>query len=122
MCETSQGSVTPLHHRAQSRLRKLNYVALYMQSFAGESESPVSGAPLGTMLPPQAPIKVGKRWLAHVAPGPRRCCPKMPFFGQNRPKRVFCVVIHFCSFVCKGPSFGMRAATKKNPAPPERVF
>ena len=68
----------------------LYYVALYMQSFAGESESPVSGAPLGTMLPPQAPIKVGKRWLAHVAPGPRRCCPKMPFFGQNRPKRVVC--------------------------------
>ena len=47
-----------------------------MQSFAGESESPVSGAPLGTMLPPQAPIGVGKRWLAHMAPGPRRCCPK----------------------------------------------
>ena len=93
-----------------------------MQSFAGESESPVSGAPLGTMLPPQAPIKVGKRWLAHVAPGPCRCRPKMPFFGQNRPKRVFCAVMHSCNFAPKGPSFCMRVATKKNPAPSAGVF
>ena len=93
-----------------------------MQSFAGESESPVSGAPLGTMLPPQAPIGLGKRWLAHVAPRPCRCRPKMPFFGQNRPKRVFCVVMQKYSFAFEGPSFGMRVATQKNPAPPERVF
>ena len=93
-----------------------------MQSFAGESESPVSGAPLGTMLPPQAPIGVGKRWLAHVAPGPRRCCPKMPFFGQNRPKRVFCAVMQKCSFAFVRPIICMRAATQINPATPAGVF